>query len=729
MYRKYHLIIRLTALMGLLSPLQVGAYEVDAPKFITVRLEYEHPKTGASSELNAQMWFEDDALPVFLLTDEGIERPRKLNAKRLVPKTPGDFLIERTDQRHKGAPVHTFTNYQGKTRFRFANDRIPFVASGDPVGGVIKEPDASELDSLELENLLRLGTEGDEPDSLLGEDRSVRVTSVRFVVAKEHVGLMLPTSNIKRITFLKASGGYTFEKYRGRYLQFSKAGRGDEGRVQVAAATFFGGEDAEAFDAGAFMSDGTIVLVASAASLDHLGFTPIRVLGKDSGMEEIPVRYRRTPVMIRYSADLSRILDVVRLPWGAGKAYGVFFGEDDALFLAMLPGPSFKEYAKTLDNVKKAGDPMGGRMTSFLLRIDSEWKGVDWAVEFENVKAGMVPYLKEHVLAQYGETGLQVDMKTGATQPGPVVKRVGGGTRASVVHPETGEFFFGGENHSATGLEPWRSPWLRKFGSDGEIDWTAYNWTGPIVGTTDFRLVSDSAVVDLNIGGDGNLLITGWSDGGNSVFTRQPYDLRKGVPQGGWCSSIWGARVLSVPYLIRMDAQTMDVYGMTRYNSYLPTDDRPNSIKINAVTTTEKGDVAVFGSSAFGFVETQDAWVTPWIVEHRTDEFARAKGGNFLTLFRPDLRSARLATILPGMTKVKLATRGDYLLVYGEAKASTESYGRTFETIVKDAVQSDYGGGASDAYVMLVNTQGEPQPVTLPAWTWGKNAGKSSPKR
>ena len=344
-------------------------------------------------------------------------------------------------------------------------------------------------------------------------------------------------------------------------------------------------------------------------------------------------------------------------------------------------------------------------------------------MKFENLSISPTTYPGDRILVRSGSFSRLVDQRTGRLEEGPVVRRVGGGKlHDELVHPETGAFFHGGENHSGTGLEPWRSPWLRKYSTDGKIEWTAYDWTGPVVGVGFYRLVSDSAVMEVKLGGDGNLLLQGWSDGGNSVFTRQPYDLREPVPMGGWCATIWGANVLSVPYLIRMDPDTQEVYGVTRYNSYLPTSNKPNSITFEDYTTTESGDVVVTGKSAFGFVETWDAWVTPWYHEYRENEFATAKGGTFLTVFQPDMKQARLATVLPGVRNPRFATRGDQVLLYGQASPSSNSYGREYATLLKNPLQ-EYGGGQYDAYVMLIDTRGAPRTVKLPKWTWGKHAG------
>ena len=44
--------------------------------------------------------------------------------------------------------------------------------------------------------------------------------------------------------------------------------------------------------------------------------------------------------------------------------------------------------------------------------------------------------------------------------------------------------------------------------------------------STTLRLVSDSAIRRAAVDPDGNLVIYAWSDGGNSVMYREPFDVR-----------------------------------------------------------------------------------------------------------------------------------------------------------------------------------------------------------
>ena len=694
----------------------------EPPNYLVVEVRWQPADSGEIQNVEGELWLENRRMEILRIDEDGQETAGRVHSRQLTPRNPGEITIRR-DGNHNDAPRFLLDIHGRREHIAFSETDLPVMPRQASSAEQLRQSIEDNPMSGELGDLF-----GD--DDLIEElfededafDESQR-EGLRLELAVPGALREIPFSELREIRFLRGGEGYRFETYGGRYVQYSRNGRGDEGRVQLRAATYFGGQGRERFDAGGFMRDGSIALVASVSTLDFLENIPIRNIGRDQPLEDIPSYYRRTPVLVRYSPDLSRLREVVRLPWGAGEARQVLFGQDDAIYMTVSPGPGTESFFQSLSQKQVTGNPLGGHPHSYLLKISPEKREIEWAIKFEHLLVSMSFYPGERMLVRSGDFSRFIDLSTGQLADGPLINRVGSGRLYDqFIHPETGAFFLGGESHSGTGLEPWRNPWLQKYSPDGEIEWTAYDWTGPVVGVSFFRLVSDSSVRGIRMGEDGNLLLRGWSDGGNSVFTRQPYDLRQSVPMGGWCASIWGANVLSVSYLIRMNPDTQEVYGVTRYNSYLPTSNKPNSISMDEFTTSASGDVLVTGRSAFGFVETWDAWVTPWIKEYREDEFATAKGGSFLTVFRPDMRGARLATILPGVKNQKFATRGDLVLLFGEASPSSSFYGREYETLLKNPLQ-EFGGGPHDAYVMLIDTRGEPREIELPAWTWGDRAG------
>ena len=543
-----------------------------------------------------------------------------------------------------------------------------------------------------------------------------------------------------------ADDGFRRQAYSGRFVQYSRAATGDQGRVQPIAATFLGGEGDEHFSKGGFFPDGRIFAAGMFHDLSFLTNVSPRLIGRDTNAADFPPVHgtdRRgreqisypasTPVIFIFSENLSTLREVIRLPWAAGQLVDVQAGNDGALYVAVRARDAFESLAGQIGEVTVVQNP--GQVAhareraqaraeevrlpedALLFRMSPNLREVDWAVRFEHAGIGFTRLQSDRLVVQRGRDVFFVEGETGAVQPGPNVDH-GRSHSGMVVDPRDGSFFFGGEYHSNTGLEPWRCPFLRKFDPEGTPAWSAYDWTGPIVGVEFFRLVSDSAVNDVIADSSGRLLLRGWSDGGNSVFTRQPYDLRKPARVGGTASSIWGANVLSVAYLIQMDADSMEVSGVTRFLSYLPTSNKPNSISLRSFHQMENGQVAIFGGSAFGLIETQDAWFDPWYVQYRTNRHALARGGPFFALYAEGLQTLRLSTILPGVRRVDFAGQGDKLLLFGAAGPQNDSYGDETPTLTLNAVQADFGGGRQDAYLLLVDTAGEPNPPQILERTW-----------
>ena len=58
--------------------------------------------------------------------------------------------------------------------------------------------------------------------------------------------------------------------------------------------------------------------------------------------------------------------------------------------------------------------------------------------------------------------------------------------------------------------------------------------------------------------------------------------------------------------------------------------------------------------------------------------------------------------MLPGVSDPLLLSRGNRIVVLGAAKERETSYGLDVAPLLKDALQPTFGGGRTDAYLMLV---------------------------
>ena len=225
--------------------------------------------------------------------------------------------------------------------------------------------------------------------------------------------------------------------------------------------------------------------------------------------------------------------------------------------------------------------------------------------------------------------------------------------------PRDGSIYIGGEYHSSTGLEPWRCPTLYKLDKEGNPIWTAWNWTGPIVGTDRYRLVSDSAVRQLQVAASGDLVVGGWSDGGNSCFLNQPYDLTIRRKASKFGDSTWGAGVLSVAHIMKLDSETMELQGGCTWLTYNPTENKPNSCRINSLNELSDGRVVFTGGSTFGLIESPDAWVEAWWTAYQRDPAqAKVKGGLISPSSALILTNSSSPPSCPGSATKSLPSRG-----------------------------------------------------------------------
>jgi hypothetical protein len=712
----------------------VGAYQKPAPKHIVVDVVYADAK-GVTNTLLGHLLLQ--SLPV---VRDG--KPGGIGIKDLVPKNPGEVWIVKAAGAPKTPPEFVYHGYDGDQAIRLGFESLPVVLNEDAEHGKLMDRrDDLTWTTGNIDDAEAIAGLVDGGAAVPGGITSAAADTnfpVRLGVFKMPAFDTIPVGWLWKIVFREAAGDYEREVPTGRFVQYSNAAKGDEGRIQVTAATFFGGTNAEErFEFGDFLPGGSVLVGGNFAALDFAAAGKPVVLGNDPAADAYPDivttdsrgrtrvdQPRRTPVLVQFSPKLDKVVSVVRLPWAAGTAGGMTLGADGAVYLTLAPGPHVEGLAGAIPKTQVVENPGAVEYAkqkqrepgpdTLVLRLAPDRARIDWAVRFKHT--GVAVHRRPDgglLVKRYAD--LFFIKPDGTVDDGPKLE-----TSHSMlaVSPVDGSMYFGGDYHSGTGREPYRNPWLRKVGADGKLQWTAYDWTGPVVGTDRFRLVSDSSIRDARVGQDGNLILKGWSDGGNSVLCCQPYDLRKGVDTDSFAGSIWGAGALSVSYFLLMDAETMHVSGGGRFQSYLPYSDRPNSIFTKDYGTLASGDVAFTGSSAMGLIETWDAWVTPWYVEYRTNEYARCKGGAFFAIFTPDFKRLRFSSVVPGADSLGQAIRGETVLLYGACQERHSAYGHTNPALVKNALQAGHGGGRLDAYVMLIDTAGKPTPPTIPEKTW-----------
>ncbi len=770
MDRSRNSMVRVVAIGMALTAGAAFAYEQPRPRYIIAEVTWRDPRGGTNRTDIGQMWFGD--LPI-------VENGRTRGFGRLgyydgikwfVPDNTGDVWIARMPE-VAAPPTFLLHDYLGEKEIVPAFTSIDVVRTESAVLDRLMDETAKDIarggtggDSAWLEEVTLDGTES-RPASVLpeasgGKGRAPAAgggapAPLRFATDGDIGVASIAVTSLVRIAFLEASDGLKREKFVGRYVEFSQSAAGDAGRVQVKAATFFGGADGnEQFVDGGFLADGAIMLAANFTNLGFVTSAPVEPLGVDPAADAYPATEvvdgrgrkrldepRRTGTLAFFSDDLRRLTRVVRLAWGSGTIERVLQAADGALYLYGTVGPHFDAGMGGFRRLPDVDNPEAVAYAAekkqvpgpdtYVLKLMPGGRAVAWAMRFKHSRVNLFVLPDGRLLARRGD-GLYFVTPEGEVAPGPRLEITGGNM---AVDPRTGDMYFGGSYRSATGLEPYVNPYLYKVSADGRQAWTAYGWSGPIVGVERFRLVADSAVTGIRVAESGDLTVTGWSDGGNTVLSQQPYDLRRMAPGGGFASSVWGATgglTVRIAHIIHMHRDTMEVDYCTKYVSYLPPSDVPTLVNIYDYYGLPNGDVAITGGSATGYIETHDAWVQPWYIQYRTNPYAEAKGGTFFTLFAPGFNKPRMATRTPGVSGGRLAGRGNLLLLYcgatGGGAPPARPYGTHLTPIVKHAVQPANAGGL-DGYAMLIDTQGEPNPPTIPDWTWGERANKGRTRR
>lgn len=501
----------------------------------------------------------------------------------------------------------------------------------------------------------------------------------------------------------------------GRFLQFSQQAKGSDGAVKLLSATFVGGKGDEAFSAAAFLPDGTIAAVMNVYDPALAASHKAAVWGRDGAnlppappppdpnrRGPRPADPRASAMLVRFDANLTRVLEARRMPWASAEVRSIIAGPVGIY----LVGDIKQDFAALTQGVKLNSMPPAerGGQGSFVARLAPDLSRILWVTSWPNQKVNAYAAGRQ-LLVEIGRSYLHLDADGRAKPAFDLQSGIGWRVRTeAAVDARDGHLYIGGEYHSGTGLEPYRNPFMHKIDSSGRVVWTAWNWTGPVVGHQWFRLVSDSAVRQVAMSQRGDVLMGGWSDGGNSVFTRHPLDLTRGHGRAGFGSSVWGAGVLSVGYVQRLDTQSLEVKGSVQLTAFLPASNKPNGARIEALTDTADGSVVVLGGTAFGMIETHDAWVESWFAAHQRDPAAaKVKGGPCLWVYDPDLKDLRLATMLPGVQNGSLASQGQRVLVAGAARAIDQSYNANLPPLLSNPVQKDFGGGVTDAYIMLID--------------------------
>jgi len=510
-------------------------------------------------------------------------------------------------------------------------------------------------------------------------------------------------------------------------------------QAEVVTASLLGGKGTEWLVGGDFLADKTLVLAGNVAGgTFDLGVKPT-VLGADGAApgevqrpknkkgEPQPYTWGQSGVtgfVVRMSPDYKKVVSVARLPWDSAAITSIV-ADKDGIYIAgkatdkikSLAGPA-RELPVSPDAERKTGliD------FTFVARLSSDASKIHWVRTARGLSdAPRLSFRKDGKLIFAAQ-----DVKT-LDSSGEVVSAAvipGGVRETSSVNPVDGTIVKGGEHHWGTGREPWRCPILNVHEPDGRLRYQLYDWGGPYVGLDNCRQVSDSAVRLVQHDNEGNVSFFAWSDGGNSVMTSMPQDVRMGVGLRGTGLNAAGANVSSFGYIVKLEPKDYRPIGYTfwcaRYNG------KPNGITVTNMGKTDDGSLAFSGGSAWGLIQSPN-----FIGKSEP-------AGNYVAVLSPDMSGVRFCSAIPAVgTGVagnddsdvvgigSGTVDGKPLVVFtAGVQEKGDTYGHIAPPPTVNAAQEKFGGGNSDGWFLVLDLSKGSTPKAAPADT-----PKPAPKR
>jgi hypothetical protein len=490
--------------------------------------------------------------------------------------------------------------------------------------------------------------------------------------------------------------------------------------LEAVAATFFGSEGAEEFvDAGA-LPDGTLVAFGNAwgpafpsepapVVLGRGQHTGQPLTAKDKkGREALR---RDSPdiagFIVLYASDLGAIRKVVRFDWGVASILaGRVAADGKGLVVAGRSSEAFRAVAGQAPLSKTAPPPAGKTGADvYIARLTPEGKP-EWVWILE--KNGDPP--ERFWMDEQGAVYFDAQGMTRISADGKELKKLSPKTQGAQegwvgVHPKDGSVYFGGSRNTNTGREPYRQPFLYKYDAEGQQKWKLFEPNPKEISSAPGagHLESDSMVRALDFAPNGDMLIAGWSDGGNSVFPRQATDWHKPATGAGMGMSAWGMRgANSLGHIMRLDSGTLETKAHSWLVGYIPqwfseakSRNAPNHISLVNMRVLGDGTVALTGRAATGLIQTPSAfWTDP--------KNGGKYGGEFVTVFNEDLTNLRFSSYMPGCKDVRLGVAPKGLLVVSRSKGSDGNEPPTKSPAVK-ALQGECKG-PYDGHIVLLRS-------------------------
>lgn len=512
----------------------------------------------------------------------------------------------------------------------------------------------------------------------------------------------------------------------GRHGDYSrKAAKGPH--LKVVAATFFGSDGCEEFvDAGG-LPDGTVVAFGNAWGPQFVKSPEATVLGSGrhsgkavarDGKGNLALDYASPDsagTIVCYTEDLSAIRKIVRMDWGvANIRSGRIASDGKGLIVAGQCHPAFKSFSSGCSKVNalpyQAPAPGGKHAPPdpatlgdvYVARFSADTLKPEWIWLLEKCGAPPDDIFTDPAGAIYFDAGGLRRVSPDGREMKRVNSRTHSGTAKWLgVDPTDGGVFFGGDRNTHTGQQPYRQPYLYKFDTEGKKVATLWEPDPKTVGSATGALESDSSPRALAWATNGDMLVSGWSDGGNSVFPKQALDWHKPATSGGMGIQTWGMKnANSLGHIMRIDPRTWETKSHSWWAAFIPgwfhsarSRNAPNFVSIDQLCVLKDGSVAIAGSAATGLIQTPNGfWIDP-----KTGE---KSGGAYVSVFLPDLSNLLFSSYVPGCWKCSLGATRKGLVAVSRSKGAdgVESWPTLSPTV--RAIQKTFGGG-TDGHIVV----------------------------
>lgn len=173
--------------------------------------------------------------------------------------------------------------------------------------------------------------------------------------------------------------------------------------------------------------------------------------------------------------------------------------------------------------------------------------------------------------------------------------------------------YLGGDTQLDSGsCGTYRSPFIKAIGYSLSEKFNAYNPTNNQAGAAN-NSCADSQIVDLHIGRDGRFYAIGYSDGGNTIFRQDPYNLNNlcncqvnitenpSVTPGNQYTSLSNSGVGNYSWIFQFDLypNSLDIVKTQVHVARLEEGGNANSLSLRDIKVDLDGTIAVVGDSAF----------------------------------------------------------------------------------------------------------------------------------